>query len=516
MKKVFITTSIILISLSLFAQKPIWTKYLSRMSTYPERTYVIGFSSEMNYYNNDINELLDRCKENAKKELIESIKVSIKSVTVSGVSNINTGIDQETVEYLKHSSVSYSNIELSNLKSETYYDKRKKVAYAFTYVKKAKLIAFYKQKISTLVLKIEQNLKFASEAKISHLEQKAHLKLLETLSIFREVEEAQTILVALGVVDENSIKRIKIVGLKSKIDKEINLQSNSVKNTVSDLAFFISQSLKLQMPKIKGNVSLSVFNYQDTKFGSSFSKILFDNLEQKLISNSKYNILNVNEFNGNVTKKNIDYIITGNYWEENNFLKVIAVLRDFYTGKALASVESKISKDYFNKSNIAYLPENFINANSKINNFTKNEVVGGDLNLEVWTSKGNKNLLFQENDTLSLYIRVNKKCYVRFIYHLADGSSVLLLDDYYIGTDKINKVYRLPEDFICAEPFGAEVLQVNAQTEKFPPIVTKSKYGYDFITENLESIIKKSRGFKKTSDEMMKAENRLIITTMGK
>ena len=39
------------------------------------------------------------------------------------------------------------------------------------------------------------------------------------------------------------------------------------------------------------------------------------------------------------------------------------------------------------------------------------------------------------------------------------------------------------EEFICTEPFGAEVLQVNAQTEKFPPILTESKYGYDFIKE---------------------------------
>ena len=516
MKKLFFTILLVSSSIILFAQQPLWTKYLTRVENYPEQTYIIGFSSEINYSNSDINELIDRCKENAKKELIESIKVSIKSVTVSGISNINTGIDQETVEYLKHSSVSYSNMEVSNLKSETYYNKRKKTAYAFMYVKKLKLETFYKQKVISIVSEIEQNLKFALDAKSSNLEQKSYLKLLETLSKFREVEEAQTILVALGAGDENSIKRKKVVSLKSKIDKEINLQSSSIKNTVSDLAFFISQSFKLQKSKIEGDVSLSVFSYQDTKIGSPFSKILFDNLEQKLISNSKYNVLNVNEFNGNVINKNIDYIITGNYWEESNFVKVIAVLRNFKTGKAVASVESRLSKDYFTKSNIAYLPENFVNANSKISDFSKDEVVGGDLNLEVWTSKGNENLLFQEDEKLSLYIRVNKKCYVRFIYHLADGSSVLLLDDYYIGTDKVNKVYKLPEDFICAEPFGAEVLQVNAQTEKFPPIVTKKEYGYDFITENLETVIRKNRGFKKDNDEVMKAENRLIITTMGK
>ena len=516
MKKIFLTTLIIILNVLVFAQKPNWTKYLNRSSMYPEQAYVKGFSSEINHAKIDVNKLLNRCIENAKKELIESITVSIKSVTVSGISNVSTGVDEETVEYLKHSSISYSNIELSNLKTETYYDKRKNTAFAFTYVKKSKLISFYKQKVIDIVLKIEQNLKFALDAKASNLKQKSYLKLLKTLTKFREVEEAQTILVALGVSNENAIKREKIVNLKSNIDKEINLQSNSIKNSISDLSFFISQGFKLQKPKIKGNVSLSVFNYQDTKFGSPFSKILFDNLEQKLISNSKYDIININEFNGDVTKKNIDYIITGNYWEEKKFLKVISVLRNLKTGKAIASVESKLSKDYFIKNDIAYLPENFTNANSKFSSFSKNEVIGGDLSLEVWTSKGNKNLLFQENDILNLYVRVNKKCYVRFIYHLADGSSALLLDDYYIGTDKINKVYKLPQDFICSPPFGAEVLQVNAQTEKFPPLVTKKQYGYDFITEDLDSVIEKNRGFKKNNDEVMKAENRLVITTMAK
>ena len=161
------------------------------------------------------------------------------------------------------------------------------------------------------------------------------------------------------------------------------------------------------------------------------------------------------------------------------------------------------------------LPENFITANTKRKNFAENEIVGGDLNLEVWTNKGTDNLLFSEGDTLRLFLRVNKACYIRFIYYLADGSKVLLLDDYYIGVDKVNKVYKLPEDFICAEPFGAELLLVNAQTEKFEPLNTKEQYGYTFITDELSDVIKKSRGFKKLKEGIMKAESSTVITTMS-
>jgi hypothetical protein len=100
---------------------------------------------------------------------------------------------------------------------------------------------------------------------------------------------------------------------------------------------------------------------------------------------------------------------------------------------------------------------------------------------------------------------------------LADGAKVLLLDNYYIGIDKVNKVYELPEEFVCAEPFGAELLLVNAQTEKFEPLNTRKQYGYEFILDNVPEILANTRGFKKVEKgELMRAENSIVITTMGK
>lgn len=500
---------------ALFSQTPGWIKYENRHAFYPESTYITGFSSEINYQNTDVAELLETCKGNAKKSLVESVKISIKSITLSGTENINTGNNVATYEYIKQSSVSYSNIDVAGLKSETYYDKRKKTGYAFTYVKKTDLISYYKQKVTSGLQQLEQRYNFSSEAIAGGQSQKALPKLLECLPHFREIEEGQSILAALGIFDENSIQSKSTLALKSKIDKSINELNNSVKNDISDLTYFISNGLKIQKPDLKGAVSLSSFNYQDTKMGSPFSKRLYKELEQKLVSTARFNILNQDLFGANVDLSPYDYIITGTYWEEADYLKVIVVLRDFKTGKAEASIESKLKKDYCSQNSISFLPENFIIANTKNKTFNENEIVGGDLKLEVWTNKGRDNLLYSQGDTLRLYIRANKECYVRFVYYLADGSSVLLLDDFYLGIDKVNKVYQLPDEFICSDPYGAELLQVNAQTEKFEPLVTSFKYGYNFITEDIGEIIKKNRGFKKLDDKIMKAENRLVITTMS-
>lgn len=507
----------ILLPLSVYinAQAPAWIKYERRTAMYPNSSYIMGFSSEINYYDTDVNELIARCEENAKNELTESVKVSIKSITVSGINSINTGLDQETYEYVKQSSVSFSNMDIAGLTTQHWYNKKKKIAYAITYVKRIDAIKFYKQKIDIDIKDLEAKKQFAEDMLKADMQQKAIQSYFECLAIFREVEEAQSILVALGKSDEISLKKDKTIQLKSAVDKGINELNNTAKNSISDAAYFIANGLKMQSKKLDGKVKLSSFNYQDTKMGSPFSKRLNMAVEQKLVAVTNLNIHDQNYATKYKSQSLVDYIITGTYWDDNDYLKIIVVLRDFKSGKAVASIETKLTKSFCETNNINYLPENFIVANTKRKNFLENEIVGGDLNLEVWTNKGTDNLLYTEGDTLNLYLRVNKACYIRFIYYLADGSQVLLLDDYYIGVDKVNKVYQLPEEFICAEPFGAEVLLVNAQTEKFEPLNTKEQYGYKFITDDLDEVIRKTRGFKKLKEGVMKAENSIVITTMS-
>jgi len=62
--------------------------------------------------------------------------------------------------------------------------------------------------------------------------------------------------------------------------------------------------------------------------------------------------------------------------------------------------------------------------------FDKDELVQGKLKVEVWTNKGDDNLIFTEGKRPRFYVRDNKECFIRFIYHLADNQAFLLIDNY--------------------------------------------------------------------------------------
>ena len=146
--------------------------------------------------------------------------------------------------------------------------------------------------------------------------------------------------------------------------------------------------------------------------------------------------------------------------------------------------------------------------------FSKGEIEGGDLKVELWTNKGADNLIFTEGEHMKLSVRANKECYLRVIYHLADGQKVLLLDNYYISTDKVNKVYELPYEFECSEPFGVETLQLNAQELAFGGLRTQKQDGYEFIVDDMQTILVTTRGMKRIEKSDLKAEKRVTITTM--
>ncbi|NJO90895.1 MAG: hypothetical protein HC831_19490 [Chloroflexia bacterium] len=97
MNRTVLVLFVLVYSFTAYSQEPQWINYQNRYAFYPEKTYLSGFSSEINYTNQDITDLLEKCKDNAKKTLIESVKVSIKSLTVSGTENLNTGTNAENL-----------------------------------------------------------------------------------------------------------------------------------------------------------------------------------------------------------------------------------------------------------------------------------------------------------------------------------------------------------------------------------------------------------------------------------
>lgn len=503
MKKLQLVILLITYTSIVIAQvEPKWVNYITRTNSYPTSTYLSGFASEINTNGVDQNELLGKLEGLAKDQLVENIMVDIRSISTLNIHNVNT----ETQETFKHNSTSFSQAKIAGLKVERYYDAKKKTGYAFAYAEKNDVIQLYLNEIEKELASI----KTAMTSAASLDKQGALKKYFETQPSFRTIEEAQTLIVTLTAnFDNPALKRKETSDLKVAVDEKINALRNSSQLTLDEAANFIAYGLGLQTGPVKTSVRLASFTYQDTPMGSPFSRRFGTMLEQSLINEARYNVVDANA----QTK---GFVLTGSYWEEKDKLKVTALLRNETTGEALGSASCYIPISVLAQNNVDFKPENYHDAMSNMKMFAKDEMKGGDLQVEVVTNKGKDAQIFSEGEAMRLFVRANRECYLRFIYHLADGSKVLLLDNYYVNRDKVNLLYELPYTFECAEPFGVETLQLNAQTEQFEPLNVKSENGYDFILENTEQILVKTRGFKKKDAEVLKAEEIVVFTTMAR
>ena len=480
---------------------------------FPESSYFIGFSSERNSTKEDIEALLIRLEDYSRKLLIESIQVTIKSISAANIENING----KTHEHFKQTSLSVSKVSIAGLKTEKYYDQKEKYGYAITYVKKQEVADLYENVIINKTKNVQQKILTAENALKENNKQEAIRLFYECHPIFMEIEEAQSLMIAMGYYAEDKLKIDKLIELQNKVGLKISELQLKEQLSLDDACYFIAFGLFLQTDEISDKIYLHNFSYQDTEMGSEFSNRLRMNLQNKFISVANYNINtgnNLSEENNDL--KDSNFSILGTFWEEDSILKIIVLLKNTEERTMVASAESKIPLEWLERNKIPYKPENFDQAYSNLQAFDQKEFVGQGLIINVWTNQGNENLIFSGGDTLRLFIRANKECYVRFIYHQADDTKVLLLDNYYIDSEKVNKVYELPYMFQCTEPYGAEILQVNAQTKPFSPLSTNYEYGYNFILDDLDGIFSINRGFKPMNNEDLSAEKRMIITTINK
>ncbi|MBT31447.1 MAG: hypothetical protein CMO01_17465, partial [Thalassobius sp.] len=183
-----------LASIMVQAQQPDWTDYYQREAQYPERMFLTGFASQGNVQQ-DSKELFDILTEVARKQLIESIQVKIKSVAELNIQNVNSN----TYEEFKQNSVSLAEANIVGLKFETYYDKRNKEAFAFAYARKSEVITYYENLIKSNLSKIQQFQNEAAQSISSNDNKEALKSLFSCNSLFRELEESRLILTALGI-----------------------------------------------------------------------------------------------------------------------------------------------------------------------------------------------------------------------------------------------------------------------------------------------------------------------------
>jgi hypothetical protein len=207
-------------------------------------------------------------------------------------------------------------------------------------------------------------------------------------------------------------------------------------------------------------------------------------------------------------------VVLGATWDQPDGLRVVLAAHALKDGRMLAAAEATLPKAGVEATGLATAPQNAAAALADQQAFRTDEVIGGGMQLEVWTSKGDDAPVFTKGERVQIFARVDRPAHLRLVYHLADGRRALLLDDLYIDESKVNQVYQLPDEFEVDAPFGAETLQAIAATAALPKLPTRMEDGYPILTDGLVAANAKTRGLKKANAEVRQAEARVVVTTV--
>ncbi len=494
-------------SLSAQIGAPKWVQKCGKTDLYPDDVFVTGYGiSIVDSKRQKIDAVVD-AKESARTKLIESIRVTINS----RAEVLKSQVDKEVSQSFKKSVHTFSTIELHDIQFEEHFDSRQKKAYALALVRRAELKNFYKEQLAELYQAIVSKYTQAEKQYKNGNKAEALKLYLDCSKLYRDAHTTKTVLRAIDRRAKSTPCPIKedevLTAIDDIVDKDIE--------SLEDAGYYLAYCLQEQVGLSGKNILLQPFTYQDTEMSSEYANYFGQRYGSQLMKVGNCQISNEIDISG---RSRNHYVITGFYWDKGDYINMLSHIKDVTTGNMIATAEINIPKNLIEKEGLAYIPHNFNNAYEDLKLFRTDEDASNGLNLEIWTNKGAENLIFKEDEEMRVAVRVNQSCNIRFIYHLADGQRVLLLDSYHIGPHQVNKVVEIPDTFVCIPPFGAEFLQVNAQTKTFPTLDTTSDGDYDYINEPLKIILQKTRGMKKKrkEDVQLRAEKRIVITTMKK
>ncbi|MBE9541945.1 MAG: hypothetical protein IMF01_06465 [Proteobacteria bacterium] len=326
-------------------------------------------------------------------------------------------------------------------------------------------------------------------------------------------KEYDTLMSLLALVKQFYKYKIVAVMLNSKKVPDFPITEAEVRERVRRLGIMV-KSIDLAAKLIsKGIKKEKIYIYPPVTRGShevtQFASVVRHNLATYLRTAQ--------------SPKDADYFMIGEYEIAKDGIELVYHLSDinFNTiGTKIVTLAPKSYASYETKP--------------KTINFDKllyeGYVVSGDFRVDVSTDRGRESLLFESDDNVELFVKMNRPGYLYLVGHVikekAKYSYIIDIQEgvggrkfiYYINADDVNKWMSLGK-FEVIPPFGVESLQMIASShdlvEHLPSYKYNNKLELFVVDKNPEKGLMKTRAIKKKIDRKYKlSENVLMFTTM--
>jgi hypothetical protein len=485
-----------LLPLTFVLAQPEWLDPVNRQKSFPDKEYLVGFTSLFVADGKDPNQLTKEARQLARLDLAESISLSILSQTKLSISNQPEG----SFTNFDKKSITTTQLEAYGLKTEDYYDQQSTVVYSFCYVPKKTLIKGYYKLLSRAVNQAKTGLNYEelTDPELIYDQLMKGLYLLQVAKGYTEM------LRNLDVENELVLQSREQIALGVTYQEELKALKNDAQSNLGLALRFLVDQLTLESSIVGMELNVIPITYKNTGLATEFSSYFHDRLKQhlaeKVVLTSKKSLVRV----------------SGNYWINDEYIHVAINIHQ-YDGdepyKLMAGESIAVKRSDIEDLAIYYLPEQ---KDEDLLNVYLKEISEGGLVVRISTQKGREGLYFKEGEPLKLYITSSLPAYVRLVNAQDDGTQISLLENYYIFPEQTNQQIEVPLEYITICPCGREVIKLYAQKDPFPAVDITEEDGLEVISESLEKMTDKSRSLINSSQlDYYYGESFIQVTTLA-
>ncbi|MFH1009161.1 MAG: LPP20 family lipoprotein, partial [Candidatus Latescibacterota bacterium] len=427
--------------------QPTWFTQPER--AFPNSHYLIGVGVGTS---DNAQERMQLAEENARTNLIKSIRMQISSEFIDSTTETSQKVDV----YTQSRMVSNAALEVDGLQIAR-REKGKNTAYALAVLSRSKGQQAHAAKWEQLSQRIEQGYTEAKRYEAAGQMEQALKTYLRLYPMLTGKEEVEVILLALEDFASAAFRELeqpeeKAERTRADMDLAVERLTRADFRTLDDAVAVLGFRLAQQLDS-GGHILVLPFTYGETRFHSPFSRYLARTLRTRLVGSGLQPVETTFGFNPKsadhqreqAQQAGADLVMTGSYLEKGDRVRVFALVSEVKTGNKVAAADLELAQALIQNENLDIRPRNFQQALQNEGVFGKGELVPGSLQIEMWTDRGSEHVVLEEDEEITLSVRANQPCYLQVIYHLANGMRVLLYNNYYIREAVVNCAVTLPE-----------------------------------------------------------------------
>ena len=223
---------------------PLWCDDNWRAATYPRTSYVCGFVMGEVQAGESIEQTLQRIKEKAQAEAVQSITTSVEytssSIVQSDQHSGTMGFSEMTRELFSTSTTIRSSLkDIPNLSVESWHNPKTNEVFAFAWVKKTDLVRTLKKQIISHITRAEMAIEEAEGLLAEGEKGAARKSITKAIEYLQQVEEQQ--------------KVVQSVDSNTEMDDIAFAESNALKQRVAALQQQLKHGVTVY---IAGNVTI--------------------------------------------------------------------------------------------------------------------------------------------------------------------------------------------------------------------------------------------------------------------